>query len=329
MFFDHVDKFRAMIVAESDAERQSALEQLLPLQRDDFLRMFRVMGGRPLTIRLLDPPLHEFLPQDATGLKRLAEHLGKDPASLVHRAMALKEANPMLGNRGVRLAIVYPDIPRMQTRAIFEAACQAKREGVAPRPEIMIPLAFGRQELDIQACAIREVAEQVLAAQGCAVDYKLGSMIEVPRAALVADEIAQTAEFFSFGTNDLTQTTLGLSRDDSGTFLPLYQQRGIVPRNPSRSVDQDGVGELVRLGTERGRAARPGLSVGICGEHGGDPESIGFFHRAHLDYVCCSPFRLPVARLAAAQAALEDDTIEGRSYMPDPQSDQSAPAIES
>ena len=311
MFFDHVDKFRAMIVAESDVERQRALDELLPLQRADFLSMFRVMGDRPLTIRLLDPPLHEFLPQDEVGLQRLAEHLGKDASAVVHRARALKESNPMLGNRGVRLAIVYSEIPRMQSRAIFEAACLAKSEGLNPHPEVMIPLVFTRRELDIQADVIREVAEEVFREQGCKVEYRIGSMIEVPRAALVANEIAQTAEFFSFGTNDLTQTTLGMSRDDSGTFLPLYQQQEIVSRNPFRSVDQAGVGQLVQIGTERGRAARPGLTAGICGEHGGDPESIQFFHRASLDYVSCSPFRIPVARLAAAQAALESSLERG------------------
>jgi pyruvate,orthophosphate dikinase len=306
MFFggDRITAMREMILASTAEERQRALDKLLPMQREDFVGIFRVMGERPVTIRTLDPPLHEFLPHTEAEQREVAAAMGVPVEVIRAKVAELHEANPMLGHRGCRLGIVYPEITRMQARAILEAACQVKKEGVDVHPEIMIPLVGNVRELADQAACVREVAEQVFAEQGVRVEYLVGTMIEVPRAALVAGEIAREAQFFSFGTNDLTQTTLGVSRDDAGKFLPMYLEREIWPADPFATLDIEGVGQLVEMGTLRGRAARPNLKVGICGEHGGDPASVAFCHRVGLDYVSCSPFRIPVARLAAARAAL-------------------------
>jgi pyruvate,orthophosphate dikinase len=307
MFFqaDRVTAVRRMILAETVEERSAALEQLLPMQREDFIGIFRAMSGLPVTIRLLDPPLHEFLPHTGEEIEGLARDLGL-PAERVGRTVeALREFNPMLGHRGCRLAITYPEIYEMQVRAILEAACQCVKAGVRPRPEIMIPLVAEVKELEAMRALVERVAQQVFKEQRKKVRYTLGTMIEVPRAALTADRIAEFAEFFSFGTNDLTQMTLALSRDDSGRFLPTYVQEGIYATDPFVSVDTEGVGSLIRLGIEKGRRARKGLKLGICGEHGGDPQSIHFCEAVGMDYVSCSPFRVPVARLAAAQAVLE------------------------
>ncbi len=306
MFFggDRITAMREMILASTAEERQRALDKLLPMQREDFVGIFRVMGERPVTIRTLDPPLHEFLPHTEAEQREVAEAMGVPVEVIRAKVAELHEANPMLGHRGCRLGIVYPEITRMQARAILEAACQVKKEGVDVHPEIMIPLVGNVRELTDQAHHVREVAEQVFAEQGVRVNYLVGTMIEVPRAALTAAEIAKEAEFFSFGTNDLTQTTLGVSRDDAGKFLPVYLEREIWPADPFATLDIDGVGQLVEMGTQRGRLTRPNLKVGICGEHGGDPASVAFCHRVGLDYVSCSPFRIPVARLAAARAAL-------------------------
>jgi pyruvate,orthophosphate dikinase len=307
MFFgeERIRAMREMILAETPEERARALSKLLPYQKEDFAGLFRAMEGLPVTVRLLDPPLHEFVPHEEEQIAELARTMGKDTEAVRARVEQLKELNPMLGHRGCRLGLSYPEITRMQARAILEAAADLRRQGVDARPEIMVPLVGHVAELADQRALILEVAEAVKAETGVAdLPFLVGTMIEVPRAALTADRIAAEAEFFSFGTNDLTQMTCGFSRDDAGTFLPLYVQKGIYPEDPFQSIDQEGVGQLVELGTERGRQARPGLKVGVCGEHGGDPDSIGFFHRAGLDYVSCSPFRVPIARLAAAQAAV-------------------------
>ncbi|MCS7182822.1 MAG: pyruvate, phosphate dikinase [Thermoanaerobaculum sp.] len=306
MFFggDRITAMREMILASSAEERQRALDKLLPMQREDFVGIFRVMGARPVTIRTLDPPLHEFLPHAEVEQKEVAEAMGVPVEVIRAKVAELHEANPMLGHRGCRLGIVYPEITRMQARAILEAACQVKKEGIDVHPEIMIPLVGHVRELQDQVGHVRQVAEQVFAEQGVRVDYLVGTMIEIPRAALTAGEIASVAEFFSFGTNDLTQTTLGVSRDDAGKFLPAYLEREIWPADPFATLDLAGVGQLVEMGTQRGRVARPDLKVGICGEHGGDPASVAFCHRVGMNYVSCSPFRIPVARLAAARAAL-------------------------
>ena len=292
--------------SKSVTDYQNALAMLAPMQRDDFVGIFRAMGERPVTIRTLDPPLHEFLPHDAEGQAQVAREMGVDPAVIAAKVEELHEFNPMLGHRGCRLGIAFPEITAMQARAILEAACIVKKEGVDVHPEIMIPLVGIKKELEDQAAVVREVAARVFAEQGVEVDYFVGTMIEIPRAALTADEIAGVAEFFSFGTNDLTQMTFGISRDDAGKFLPLYLREEIWPTDPFATLDQEGVGQLVKLGIERGRSTRPGLKIGICGEHGGDPESVKFCHRAGMDYVSCSPFRVPVARLALAQAAIEE-----------------------
>jgi pyruvate,orthophosphate dikinase len=307
MFFepDRILAVRQMILADAKEARDAALAKLLPMQRGDFEKIFKVMEGLPVTIRLLDPPLHEFLPQKDEEIAEVARAAGSTPAKLRARLIALHEANPMLGHRGCRLGITFPEIYEMQARAILEAALAAERETGAPvLLEIMIPLVGFRSEFDMLSERIRGVAEAVGSECGKVPSFLIGTMIELPRAALRAGEIAQSAEFFSFGTNDLTQTTLGLSRDDSGSFLTEYLAKGLIPRDPFVSIDVDGVGELVRIAAERGRAARSGIKLGICGEHGGDPDSIRFCHRAGLDYVSCSPFRVPIARLAAAQAAL-------------------------
>lgn len=306
MFFasERITAMREMILASTKEERQRALEKLLPMQRDDFVSIFRVMGERPVTIRTLDPPLHEFLPHGEGEQREVAQAMGVPVEKIRAKVAELQEANPMLGHRGCRLGIVFPEITRMQARAILEAACQVKKEGIPVQPEIMIPLVGSVRELADQAAHIRAVAEEVFQEQGVRVDYLVGTMIEIPRAALLADEIAQEAQFFSFGTNDLTQTTLGVSRDDAGKFLPVYLEREIWPADPFATLDIAGVGQLVAMGTQRGRSVRPQLKVGICGEHGGDPASVAFCHKAGLDYVSCSPFRIPIARLAAARAAL-------------------------
>jgi len=275
------------------------------MQRDDFIELFDIMRGKPVTIRLLDPPLHEFLPHGEEEIAEVAAAMGADPRRLADRARELHEFNPMLGFRGCRIAIAYPEIAEMQARAIFEAAIEAaKRTGEPVVPEVMVPLIAGKAEFDLVKARIDAMAEAVAKEKGAKVNYQVGTMIELPRAALLAGEIAETAEFFSFGTNDLTQTTFGISRDDAASFLGIYTARGILPVDPFVSIDQRGVGELVRIGVERGRKTRPKLKVGICGEHGGDPASVAFCHEVNLDYVSCSPFRVPIARLAAAQAAL-------------------------
>jgi pyruvate,orthophosphate dikinase len=306
MFFGpgKIEAVREMILAEDAAGRRRALEKLLPLQRADFEGIFRAMGPRPVTVRTLDPPLHEFLPHGDAGILEVAQAAGLDPGRVRARVEALREMNPMLGFRGCRLGIVYPEITEMQARALFEAACAVAQRGTKVRPEIMIPLVGEVKELEAQAAVVRRVAEAVFAEKGRRVPFLVGTMIEVPRAALTARAIAGVAEFFSFGTNDLTQTAIGLSRDDAGRFLPHYLERDIYPRDPFVTIDRDGVGRLMRIAVEEGRAVRPDLKVGICGEHGGDPSSIEFCHDLGLDYVSCSPYRLPIARLAAAQAAL-------------------------
>lgn len=306
MFFgaDRIDAVREMIIADNKSDREKALAKLLPMQRDDFYQLFKIMDGLPVTIRLLDPPLHEFVPHSDEETKELAKRLGMDYDRLRGKVKALHEFNPMLGHRGCRLAITYPEIYQMQVRAIAEAACMLIAEGKKLIPEIMIPLVATDKELDIlRNSAITEV-KKVQTEKGVKFEYLVGTMIELPRAALTADAIAEHADFFSFGTNDLTQTTLGLSRDDSGRFLGSYVSSGILPKDPFVSIDQVGVGSLVRMGTDLGRRMKPSLKVGVCGEHGGDPDSIEFFHNVGLDYVSCSPFRVPIARLAAARAAL-------------------------
>jgi pyruvate,orthophosphate dikinase len=307
MFFggDRIDEVRRMILANTPEERRAALQQILPYQRVDFYGIFKVMDGRPVTIRLLDPPLHEFLPHTEKEQRELAEKLHKPYEEIHYRVEALSEMNPMLGFRGCRLGIIYPEITQMQARAILEAACNAHKDGIKVFPEIMIPLVGDVKELKLQAETIREVAEKVFAEKNIRIDYHIGTMIEVPRAALTADQIAEVADFFSYGTNDLTQMTLGLSRDDAGRFLPIYVEKEIYPRDPFEAIDQVGVGRLMQMGTESGRRVKPKLKVGICGEHGGEPSSIGFCHHLKFDYVSCSPFRIPIARLAAAQAALK------------------------
>ena len=307
MFFDpsRIGAVRQMIMAKDEAGRRAALEKLLPFQREDFISLFRIMEGLPVTIRLLDPPLHEFLPHGEAEMKEVADALGMDVASLAARAEELSEANPMLGHRGCRLGVTYPEIYEMQARAIFEAAIEVAKTAKAPVPEIMIPLVGTKRELDITRAQVERTAKAVFAETGKSVDYSVGTMIELPRAALTADQIAEAADFFSFGTNDLTQTVFGLSRDDAGKFLPAYVEQGILPKDPFVSIDVDGVGGLVKIAAEKGRAKKPNLKLGICGEHGGDPASIAFCDQVGLDYVSCSPYRVPVARLAAAQAAIE------------------------
>ncbi len=307
MFFDEdrIKAVREMILADDEKSRRAALAKLLPMQRADFVELFEIMGDRPVTIRLLDPPLHEFLPHGEKEIAEVAADLGADPKKLAARAQELAEFNPMLGFRGCRIAIAYPEIAEMQACAIFEAAVEvAKRTGKPVKPEVMVPLIATKAEFDIVKERIDATAEAVEEQADVKLDYDVGTMIELPRACLMAGEIAETAEFFSFGTNDLTQTTFGISRDDAASFLGIYTARGILAADPFVSIDQQGVGELVRIGVERGRKVRKNLKVGICGEHGGDPASVAFCHQVKLDYVSCSPFRVPIARLAAAQAAL-------------------------
>lgn len=312
MFFegDRIDAMREMILAETKHDRLQALKKLLPLQRKDFLGIFKAMKGLPVTVRLLDPPLHEFLPHDDGTMQHLAGRLNVSREKIAERVKSLHEQNPMLGHRGCRLAVTYPEITEMQVRAVFEAAAQALKlkKPIPVLPEIMIPLVGFKGELDNQVEIVHRVAKEVQEAKKVKIPYLVGTMIEVPRGALTADEIAKSADFFSFGTNDLTQTGLGMSRDDSGSFLPIYSELDICPQNPFASIDQEGVGQLVQIGAERGRSTRKNLKLGICGEHGGDPSSIEFFHNVGLNYVSCSPNRVPVARLAAAQAAIKSNS---------------------
>jgi pyruvate, orthophosphate dikinase len=283
---------------------------LLPYQREDFIGIFKELDGLPATIRFLDPPLHEFLPHDHAAQNALANKLGVSVDKITKRVHELHEFNPMLGFRGCRLGIVYSEISAMQARAVFEAAVEVQKQGIKVKPEIMIPLVGFKRELELQVEVVHNAAKEVMKEKGVKVNYLVGTMIEVPRGALTADEIAQSAEFFSFGTNDLTQTCLGMSRDDSGSFLPTYAEMEIVKKNPFATIDQTGVGQLMQIAVEKGRRTRPEIKLGICGEHGGDPDSVKFCHRAGLTYVSCSPFRVPVARLAAAQAALEEEAAK-------------------
>jgi pyruvate,orthophosphate dikinase len=307
MFFEEtrIRTVREMILAEDEQTRRAALAKLLPMQRADFVELFEIMKGLPVTIRLLDPPLHEFLPHTQAEVEEVARAMNTDPRRLADRARELSEFNPMLGFRGCRLAIAYPEIAEMQARAIFEAAVEAeKRTGEAVGLEVMVPLIATKAEFDLVKARIDAMAKDVSRETGVELEYQVGTMIELPRAALMAGEIAETAEFFSFGTNDLTQTTFGISRDDAASFLGTYINKGILEVDPFISIDRTGVGELVKIGVERGRKTRAGIKVGICGEHGGDPASVAFCHQIGMDYVSCSPYRVPIARLAAAQAAL-------------------------
>ena len=308
MFFegDRIDAVREMILADTLAGRKKALAKILPYQRDDFTGIFKALNGLPATIRLLDPPLHEFVPHEEKAQAELAKKLGIPKEKVIARVAALHEFNPMLGHRGCRLGIAYPEITETQARAIFEAAAAVQKKGIKVKPEVMVPLVGFKRELDLQVEVIHRVAAEVQKEQKVKLAYSVGTMIEVPRGALTADEIAQTAEFFSFGTNDLTQTALGVSRDDMGNFLGAYTENEIFKKNPFASLDQTGVGQLVQIAIEKGRKTRPDIKLGICGEHGGEPESVKFFHRVGLNYVSCSPYRVPVARLAAAQAAIEE-----------------------
>jgi pyruvate, orthophosphate dikinase len=308
MFFqgDRIQAVREMILADDEAGRRRALAKLLPMQKEDFKGILDIMGGLPVTIRTLDPPLHEFLPHRDDEIVELAQVMGVPADRLRDKVKVLQEFNPMLGHRGCRLGISYPEITEIQARAIFEAACELRQEGKNPFPEVMIPLVGSRGELIAQRKIVEEVARETIASYGVKLRYLIGTMIELPRACLVADEIAEEAEFFSFGTNDLTQTCLGLSRDDAGKFLPTYVLDGLLDEDPFVSLDRDGVGALMQIAIKKGRKVRPNLEIGICGEHGGDPKSVAFCHEIGLDYVSCSPFRVPVAKLAAAQAALRE-----------------------
>jgi len=307
MFFegDRIDAMREMILAENVADRKKALAKLLPYQRDDFTGIFKALKGHPATIRFLDPPLHEFVPHELEAQSHLAAKLGVPVEKIIKRVAQLHEFNPMLGHRGCRLGIAYPEITEMQARAVFEAAADVAKMKIKVKPEVMIPLVGFKKELDLQVEIVHRVAKEVMAEKKIKIDYLVGTMIEVPRGALTANEIAETAQFFSFGTNDLTQTTLGISRDDMGSFLMPYIENEIFKKNPFATLDQVGVGQLMKMAVEKGNATRPGIKLGICGEHGGDPDSVKFCHKLGLNYVSCSPYRVPVARLAAAQAALE------------------------
>jgi pyruvate,orthophosphate dikinase len=307
MFFEEtrIRTVREMILSEDEQSRRAALAKLLPMQRADFVELFEIMKGLPVTIRLLDPPLHEFLPHTHAEVEEVARAMNTDPRRLADRARELSEFNPMLGFRGCRIAIAYPEIAEMQARAIFEAAVEAeKRTGKAVGLEVMVPLIATKAELDLVKARIDSTAKAVMRDTNTKLTYQVGTMIELPRACLLAGEIAESADFFSFGTNDLTQTTYGISRDDAASFLGPYVSKGILAIDPFVSLDQEGVGELVKIGVARGRKTRPKLKMGICGEHGGDPASVAFCHNIGLDYVSCSPYRVPIARLAAAQAAL-------------------------
>jgi pyruvate,orthophosphate dikinase len=308
MFFEgnRIDAMREMILADNVADRKKALAKILPYQKGDFVGIFKALKGFPATVRFLDPPLHEFLPHEDKAQQELAVKMGVLVEKIKQRVKELHEFNPMLGFRGCRLGIIHPEISEMQARAVFEAAVEVQKSGIKVKPEVMIPLVGFKKELDLQVEVVHRVAKEVMAETKTKIAYMVGTMIEVPRGALTADEIAETAEFFSFGTNDLTQTCLGMSRDDSGTFLPAYAELEITRTNPFASIDQAGTGQLMKIAAEKGNKTRPGIKLGICGEHGGDPSSVKFCHKIGLTYVSCSPFRVPVARLAAAQAALEE-----------------------
>ena len=312
MFFDHIREIREMILATTPEARKAALVKVLPFQREDFAGLFRAMKGYPVTIRTLDPPLHEFLPHDDKGQNEMAHELGVSLDEIHNRVKSLHEQNPMLGFRGCRLGIVFPEITAMQARAILEAACIVSKEGVEVHPEIMIPLVGFKRELDIQAKVVNDTAAEVFKEQGITVAYMVGTMIELPRAAMAADQIAQSAQFFSFGTNDLTQTGLGISRDDYGSFVRQYIEGDIFKKDPFQVIDFEGIGQLMRIAVEKGRKVKKDLKIGICGEHGGEPDSVKFCHNIGLNYVSCSPFRVPIARLAAAQAVLEEKADKAR-----------------
>jgi pyruvate, orthophosphate dikinase len=314
MFFEgqRIDAMREMILAETVEDRKKALAKLLPYQKKDFIGIFKALNGYPATIRFLDPPLHEFLPHEAAAQEDLARKIGVPVDRVQQRVKELHEFNPMLGFRGCRLGVVYAEISEMQARAVFEAAVEVQAAGIKTKPEIMIPLVGFKKELDLQVEVVHRVAKAVMAEKKVKLNYLVGTMIEVPRGCLTADEIAETAEFFSFGTNDLTQMALGMSRDDSGSFLPAYAELEIVKKNPFATIDQSGVGLLMKMAVEKGNKTRPGIKLGICGEHGGDPDSVKFCHRIGLTYVSCSPYRVPVARLAAAQAAIEEAAAKAK-----------------
>jgi pyruvate,orthophosphate dikinase len=309
MFFEgeRIWAVREFILAQDLGTREKALKKLLPYQSKDFEGIFKEMNGLPVTIRLLDPPLHEFLPNNEPGIKEMAMRMKVSSGKIKDLVKKLHEMNPMLGHRGCRLSITYPELCVMQTTAIIEAACNMAKKNIKVLPEIMIPLIGTKAEFDYLEAIVRKTAEKIIKKRGISVKYLVGTMIEIPRAALAAEEIAEGAEFFSFGTNDLTQMTFGYSRDDAGVFLPGYIEKKILMEDPFQSVDQDGVGQLIRLGIERGRKTRKNLKVGICGEHGGEPRSVQFCHKVGMDYVSCSPFRVPIARLAAAQAAINSN----------------------
>jgi pyruvate,orthophosphate dikinase len=308
MFFegDRIIAVREMILSDKEEGRRKALEKLLPHQRGDFEELFTIMNGRDVTIRLLDPPLHEFMPNTKEGMKEVADQVGVSVEEIKEKVESLHEVNPMLGFRGCRLGIVYPEIAEMQTRAIFEAAANVEKKGIEVKPEVMIPVVATAQEMSEMKGVVENTAKVVLEEKDADIQIKIGTMIELPRAALTADKIAENAEFFSFGTNDLTQTTFGFSRDDSGKFINLYREKAILEKDPFAAIDQEGVGQLIKIAVERGRMTKPGLKVGICGEQGGEPSSVEFCHKAGLSYVSCSPFRVPIARLAAAQAAIRN-----------------------
>jgi pyruvate,orthophosphate dikinase len=314
MFFGEgkIGPMREMILADTVEQRRAALDKLLPLQRADFEGIFTAMDGRPVTIRTIDPPLHEFVPHEEVAQRELAGQMGISYEKVHQKVESLHEFNPMLGFRGCRLGIVYPEITEMQARAIFQAAANVRKKGNKVQPEVMIPLVGNVKELEHQAAIVRRVADEVMKAEKVKLSYLVGTMIEVPRGALTADEIAEVAEFFSFGTNDLTQTTLGVSRDDSGRFLVPYVQMDIYGKDPFEAIDRRGVGELMKIAVAKGRAVRPGIKIGICGEHGGEPSSVEFCHNIGQDYVSCSPFRVPIARLAAARAALKESAGKGK-----------------
>ena len=318
MFFDpaRIKSMRKMILAETKEHREAALAELLPYQKEDFIGILKAMEGLPVIIRLLDPPLHEFLPQEDDKKKDLAKDLGISLEKLDGRIAKLHELNPMLGHRGCRLGVTYPEITEMQAQAVFEAAAELTQKGVKVFPEVMVPLVGMQAEIKNQHDIIKAKAQEVEKSYKVKLHYMIGTMIEIPRAALTADKIAEIAEFFSFGTNDLTQMTFGFSRDDIGGFLPDYLEKKILPKDPFQSIDREGVGQLIKMGIEKGRSARKGLEVGICGEHGGDPDSIEFCHIVGMDYVSCSPYRVPIARLSAAQAVVKSEKLKAQSAKP-------------
>ena len=307
MFFaeDRIKAVREMILADNVDGRKKALAKLLPFQKEDFIGLFTAMEGLPVTIRYLDPPLHEFLPTEEADIAELAKEMNVDINKLKERIHSLHEFNPMLGHRGCRLVVTYPEIAEMQTEAVIGAACELAKKNIKVVPEIMIPLVGFKQELDFNLDIVHRVAKETMEKYSTTIEYKVGTMIEVPRGAVTADKIAESAEFFSFGTNDLTQMGLGFSRDDAGKFIKEYENKNIFEKDPFQTLDQEGVGELVKIAVEKGRKTRPNIKLGICGEHGGDPASIGFCHKVGLSYVSCSPYRVPIARLAAAHAALK------------------------